>query len=421
MNADLVPLIQNWSQIVHDFKLNWLIYLSMPFVAALVGYSTKLVAIQMLYRPLEFKGIGPIGWQGVVPRRAGKTASMTIEILTGKVLKPEELLDRIDAHDAVEDLRVPLEQTVEAVARELIDHLRPGLYASLPESGRRAIRDRVHASAPRVVERVLERMRADLTRFIDLQYLAVTMLVRNKKQLNALMRGLGGAAIKFIRRSGIYFGLVIGTIQMFAWAYFHNTWVMPGFGFLTGFCSDWIALNLIFIPRNRVKLFGFIPVQGVLHAQRAQVTRDYAQLIANDIFSLDAVMEAIITGPTSDHLFAVIGHEIEEVLNTELGSVQSVASLALGTQRYQKMKGVVMARVMMELPETLAKAQDYAARTLAVEQLIIEKMDQLTPEQYESILRPVFKDDELLMVSVGALLGFAVGELQVVLVEQLSR
>lgn len=41
--------------------------------------------------------------------------------------------------------------------------------------------------------------------------------------------------------------------------------------------------------------------------------------------------------------------------------------------------------------------------------------------EYEAILRPVFKDDEMLMVMVGAVLGFLVGELQVVLVEQFAR
>ena len=40
---------------------------------------------------------------------------------------------------------------------------------------------------------------------------------------------------------------------------------------------------------------------------------------------------------------------------------------------------------------------------------------------YESIIRPVFKDDEMLMITVAAVLGFLVGELQVVLVEQFAR
>ena len=44
-------------------------------------------------------------------------------------------------------------------------------------------------------------------------------------------------------------------------------------------------------------------------------------------------------------------------------------------------------------------------------------MNQLSDEEYESILRPVFKDDEPLMIAVGGVLGGAVGELQVLIIE----
>ena len=73
--TDLVVGMQTWGEIKNDFGANWLIYLSMPFVAAFVGWSTKIVALEMLYRPLQFRGIGPFGWQGIVPRRAGKVGS----------------------------------------------------------------------------------------------------------------------------------------------------------------------------------------------------------------------------------------------------------------------------------------------------------------------------------------------------------
>jgi hypothetical protein len=37
----------------------------------------------------------------------------------------------------------------------------------------------------------------------------------------------------------------------------------------------------------------------------------------------------------------------------------------------------------------------------------------MSNEQFESVMRPVLKDDEWLLITVGALLGGMVGELQV--------
>jgi uncharacterized membrane protein YheB (UPF0754 family) len=271
------------------------------------------------------------------------------------------------------------------------------------------------------VDNLLVEMKQDLSLYVDLQYLAVTILVKNKEQLNDLMRGLGGAAMKFIRRSGIYFGFAIGLVQLVAWAYFHNPWIMPAFGFFTGFFSDWLALNLIFIPREKKKLFGFIPIHGVLHAEREQVTRDYAKLLANDIFSADVLFEAILHGPTSDRLFATIEREVSKALDAQSGFATPLVALAVGTARYRALKETIINRLIERLPDTMAEAKGYAAKTLDIENLIVSKMNQLTPAQYEGIMRPVFKDDEFLMISVGAILGFLVGELQLLFVEQFSH
>ncbi|HEX7323148.1 MAG TPA: DUF445 domain-containing protein [Mycobacterium sp.] len=412
---------QNWGEIIADARLNWFIYLSMPLIAAFVGYTTKLVALQMLYRPIEFVGVGPIGWQGVVPRRAGKTAALTIQMLTDKLLRPEEILDKIDARQVVEDLREPLTRTADTMARDLAEQVRPGLWDSLPDVARQTVLSRVQHAAPEVIDNLLTEIRTDLPRFLDLQYVAITILVKNKEQLNELMKGMGGAAMKFIRRSGIYFGFAIGLVQMVAWGLFHNPWIMPGFGFVTGFASDWLALNLIFIPREPRMLFGRIPIQGVLHAERDNVTRDYARILANDLFSPDVLLEAILNGPTTDRLFAAVEKEISAALDTQAGAARPLLTFAIGTARYRQAKDAIVRMFLDRLPESMAEAKDYTAKTLDVENLVIEKMNKLTPDQYEAILRPVFKDDEMLMVMVGAVLGFLVGELQVIFVEQLGR
>ncbi|MGH8860704.1 MAG: DUF445 domain-containing protein, partial [Jatrophihabitantaceae bacterium] len=61
--------------IVEDLRQNWYIVFSIPLVAALIGYVTKLVAIKMMFEPIAFVGRKPyLGWQGIVPRRAARMA-----------------------------------------------------------------------------------------------------------------------------------------------------------------------------------------------------------------------------------------------------------------------------------------------------------------------------------------------------------
>lgn len=417
MTTETFLALSSWTEIKQDFSAYWFVYLSMPFVAAFVGWSTKIVALEMLYRPLEFKGWGPFGWQGIVPRRAGKVGSKTIDLLTSNLLKPEELLERIDADEAVEALRGPLTAAIDDISRDLAEEIRPGLWDALPESTRNAIQDRMQKQAPRIVENMLTEMKSDLGRYLDLQFLAVTTLVRNKEKLVKLMRSVTTDAMAFVRRSGIYFGLVIGLVQMVAWALFKNPWIMPAFGFAVGFISDYIALNMLFRPVQPRKFLGFIPFQGLLHAERDKITRDYAKILADDLFAPEIMFDAIIKGPGSDKLFALAAKEIDAAIDAQTGVVRPVVTLAVGTVRYRALKDRVVALVLERLPDTLLEAQDYATGVIDLENTIIEKMSQLTNEEYESILRPVFKDDEPLMIAVGAVLGGVVGEIQVQIIE----
>jgi uncharacterized membrane protein YheB (UPF0754 family) len=417
----VVVALQTWSEIRHDAANNWLIYLSMPLVAAFVGWSTKIVALEMIYRPLEFKGIGPIGWQGIVPRRAGKVGSKTIELLTANLLKPEELVDKIDAVEAVEALRAPLARAIDDITRDLADQIRPGLWDSLPEAGRKAVQARIHAQVPKVTENLLNEMKSDLSRYVDVQFLAVTTLVRNKDKLVKLMRGLGDNAMAFVRRSGIYFGFGIGLVQMFAWGLFKNPWIMPAFGFGVGLISDYIALNMLFRPIRPTKILGLFQFQGLLHAQRETVTADYARILAEDLFTPEILLDGLLKGPGSDKLFALVAKEVEEAVDAQTGIARPLVVFTVGTQRYRELKETVVRLILERLPETLHEAGDYAASAIDLEKTIIEKMNQLSPEEYESILRPVFKDDEPLMITVGAVLGGFVGELQVQMIELLGH
>ncbi|CDO09268.1 DUF445 domain-containing protein [Mycolicibacterium cosmeticum] len=419
--SETLLAIQSWNEIKADFSVNWLIYLSMPFVAAFVGWSTKIVALEMLYRPQEFKGIGPFGWQGIVPRRAGKVGSKTIELLTQNLLKPEELLQKVDAKEAVEALREPLTEAVDEISRDLAEQIRPGLWDSLPEAARAAIKSRVHAETPRVVESLLREMQSDLPRFVDVQFLAITTLVRNKDKLNKLMRGLGDNAMAFVRRSGIYFGLAIGVVQMVAWALFQNPWIMPAFGFGVGFISDYIALNMLFRPIHPTKYLGFIPFQGLLHAQRDTITRDYARILSEDLFSAEILFDGVLRGPGADKLFALVAKEVDAAIDAQTGVAKPLVKFAVGTERYNAVKNNLVHMVLEKLPTTLHEAQDYAMNALDLEQTIIDKMSQLSNEEYESILRPVFKDDEPTMIAVGAILGGVVGEIQVQLIEHFGN
>jgi uncharacterized membrane protein YheB (UPF0754 family) len=207
---------------------------------------------------------------------------------------------------------------------------------------------------------------------------------------------------------------------MVAWAVFHNPWIMPAFGFAVGFISDYVAINMLFRPIRQKKYAGLVKFQGILHAERDGITRDYARILADDLFAPEILFDGILRGPGADKLFALMAKEISAAVDAQSGPFTPVVKLAVGTARYNMLKASLVDMIFERLPETVAEAHSYAKRTIDLENTIVEKMNQLTDEEYESILRPVFKDDEPLVIAVGAMLGGLVGELQVQMMELLG-
>ncbi|ONI79012.1 hypothetical protein ALI144C_29070 [Actinosynnema sp. ALI-1.44] len=386
----------------------------MPFIAAVIGYVTKRVAIEMMYRPLEFVGVRGtfIGWQGVIPRNAHRMASVAMELLTTNLIRPKEIFARLDPERVAEELREPLLRAVEDVTRELMAEYQPQLWEMLPTGAQERLIRQIQADAPRVVENLMRQIAGNIEEVLDVRDMAVRNLVRDKALLNRLIRGTAQPEMRFIAHSGIYFGFVIGLVQLGAWALTHNPWIMPIFGGLTGWLTDWLALKMIFFPRAPKK-FLFLTWQGMFQRRRMEVARDYGDMIAREVLTVQNVLEAVLTGPKSDKLFLLVQREVQRAIDTQVSLVKPLVVLTVGSRRYQEMKKRAAARAIELLPATVQHVEEYASNALDVRNTIITQMQQLTPIQYEGLLRPAFRQDEWKLIAVGAVIGFLVGELQV--------
>ena len=120
-------------EIIADFHANLWLYLSIPFISGFIGYVTKIIAIQMMFAPLEFKGIKPFfGWQGIVPRKAEKMATIAVELMTSKLIKPEEIFARLDPARIAKEIELPIMAAAEDITREVAQEYQPGLWEGMP-------------------------------------------------------------------------------------------------------------------------------------------------------------------------------------------------------------------------------------------------------------------------------------------------
>ena len=384
------------------------VYILMPIVAAVIGYVTKLAALRMIFEPLEYKGIGPIGWQGIVPRRAPKMATITVDKLTGELISLRELADKVDASRLVKEIEGPLMDAVDRIARDVFTEYQAGLWESLPEYAKKLVINQLKGQVPGLVKEFTDDAKENLEEIIDLKHMAVRALVRDKKLLNEIFKRIGHKEFKFIAHSGIYFGFAIGLIQAATFLFVPQWWVLPAFGLLVGLSTDWLALKMLFVPTEPKKILG-VTFQGLFLKRQQEVAGDYAELIAQEVLTPSIIYEELLTGPASDRLYDMILQHINEAARKQAGLAQPLVVLGVGSRRYQDMKRRVATNFMAKLPETLKAAEEYTTEAVDVKNTLRTKMQGMTSKQFEGMLRPVFRQDEKTVILVGAALGFVVG------------
>ncbi|MGH8453396.1 MAG: DUF445 domain-containing protein, partial [Nevskiales bacterium] len=399
---------------------HWFLYLSMPVVAAIIGYVTKLVAIRMMFEPIEFIGLNTrlfgyrvFGWQGIVPRKAKDMAEIACDTMTKRLLTPQDVFARIDPARVAREIEKPLLDAVDEITREVAARVSPGLWEASPEFMRQMLIKRVKADAPDYVRQIMVDMKNNIDSIFDLKEMVVSNLLRDKPLLNRIFREIGDKEFQFIARSGIPFGFAIGCVQAVTWALTHNPWVMPLFGAFTGWFTDWLALRMIFRPKQPTRYLGLFEWQGLFLKRRKEVAAEYGALIASEIVTPQNVLEAVLKGPLSDRLYSMVLKNMQRMVDDQAGVAKPIVVLAVGSAKFQEMKKLIAEKLMEKLPETMRHVEKYAADAMDLENILRVKMQELDEDEFENLIRPAFQQDEWMLIAVGAALGFLVGEMQV--------
>ncbi len=406
MNLDIIVqnIIDNWWQLA-----------LIPFVSAAVGYITNLMALKMMFKPMEFIGIPPyLGWQGIVPRKAAVMAGIAVDTMTTKLIKPEEIFERLDPHRVAAELEEPMRMMADDIVYDVMAEHQPTLWATLPDLAKQRVVKRVQRDSPALIAEIMDKVRYNLDEMFDVKDMVITSLMRDKELLNRIFLDVGEPEFKFIARSGAYFGFLFGMVQMIVYAVYPASWVLPFFGLLVGYGTNWIALKMIFEPKEPVRV-GLIKIQGLFLKRQTEVASHYGELIASEILTPANIIEGVFKGAGSDRLFKVIEREVKRAVDESIGVTMPMIAMTVGTKNYRRMKASAIERLVDRLPSTVKHIGTYAEDAMDIRNTIVERMKLLTPTEFERLLRPAFEQDEWLLIAVGALLGMAAGFAQLVI------
>lgn len=230
-------------------------YLSIPVVAALVGWSTNWVAIKLLFYPLEAWGKPPyLGWQGIIPSKAAKMGAITVDSTLSKLGKLSDVFAAMSPQKIARHLVENIEPRLHAYIKWIMLEEDPASWKMLPEMMQNSIVNNVRQKLSGTVGRIMDDVTENIEDMVDLKQVVIRQLVKDKRIVNRIFLECGAKEFRFIIVSGLYFGFLFGVLQMGIWFFFQNWWILPLFGVIVGYATNWIALRIIFQPLNPHKI-----------------------------------------------------------------------------------------------------------------------------------------------------------------------
>ncbi|CAK9011838.1 Hypothetical protein SCF082_LOCUS11264 [Durusdinium trenchii] len=264
-------------EVYRTFRASFWAYVTIPVVAAVVGYGTNWVGVKMIFYPIEFLGVnirrwpetplGFIGWQGIVPCKTGKMSRRLVDIITEKLLSLKEAFSRLDAAELAQRLEPSVAYAIEhdaAWGEVWISVTRPQLRS--------------------VLTQLVQEMQKDIENLLDLRKVVSSAFLKDKVLLGELFQKAGRKELEFLVNSGLSFGFFLGILQMLLWICFPNNWVLPVGGALVGYITNWVAIKLIFDPVEPTQVGPFV-FQGLFEKRQVEVSQEFSEFLADRVFT----------------------------------------------------------------------------------------------------------------------------------------
>jgi len=399
----------------------WYTYFLVPWIDGFVGYFTNVLALQMTFAPLEFVGIeiyrfpgqpfGLIGWQGIIPTKAKKMATISFDLITTQLLDIQAIFSQVDPVEFAKVMDDAILLLMDKVVNEVAIETMPQRWGNIPQ----AVKDDIIVTADnesgKFMTEFMEDMQAHIDDVVDIKEMCVDACVQNKHLIVKIFKECGDKEFDFIRHSGFYFGFMFGLIHMAVYMVYPASWVMPLFGMLVGTATNYLALKVIFAPVRPIRFCG-ITLQGIFLRRQEEVSETFARVICVEILHIKAIWNAIFHGSRSKNFTAMLRAHTLVFTDRLLAEIEPLAVAAMGSEEFLQMKEDIAWKVTEKIPDVIDASYEYTQKAMDMENIIRTKMALLPPEEFEGVLHPAFEEDETTLILLGGVLGAIVGALQ---------
>ena len=122
------------------------------------------------------------------------------------------------------------------------------------------------------------------------------------------------------------------------------TYTLPLIGALIGWLTNYIAIKMLFHPRDEVRIF-FISVQGVFPKRQKDFARKLGQIVSEELISVTDLTAHLKEKATSEAILNHIAQRLEEGIASRLPRAFPMLAMFMSGDMAEKVKGFLLEQI----------------------------------------------------------------------------
>lgn len=192
-------------------------------------------------------------------------------------------------------------------------------------------------------------------------------------------------------------------------------YTLPFIAALVGWFTNFIAVKMLFHPKDPVNVLGIYTLQGIFPKNQKKVAENIGKMVAEELLSSEDLREKLNNPENILSIKELVEAKIDFYLNVTFPKSYPITAAIVGDKRRTKFKDTVMAEVDESVPAMIDSYMANIEERFNVEHIIREKVNNLSPERLEELIMKLLSKEFKFIEYIGAVIGFLIGWIQVLM------
>ncbi|HIN86430.1 MAG TPA: hypothetical protein EYN06_08110 [Myxococcales bacterium] len=221
--------------------------------------------------------------------------------------------------------------------------------------------------------------------------------------------------LDFIEYYGGVFGLALGVFQWMV-LYLLGDVALPLVGILVGIVTNWLAIQMLFYPREPKVYLGFFEYQGLFPKRQFEMATMMGKIASKELIVPQEVFAELSDRVLPKQVDVSTVEKVEARLRLEVPAMFQMVDGLVPEENLPSLRTRLAARAS-ELREPIRDAMvSSATRHIDVDRMLEARLQGLAKNEFETLIRGLFEREEIYLIIYGGVLGGLIGGLQLLMV-----